>query len=372
MTTLQIEFTEAEFLADHPIAEPLMVNGVHCHGGFDEQGDYVSPRTKHRWPAIDAWEQCRVAQFSTPILDVPLETWPENFPNVEQSTFIIRQGAPEPIISALTRIGTAEGFGGMLRLLPTPDWARCFDEEVAGTAIAHIDYGLFEAHARDESGFGGQAGHDRMWFIARDIAFDHPVTEDQTARMLTRMGINQAAGASAPPVSAKRPMAPRRILPEDIDPTLETAVSRMIGLLLIEISAFHGFRWAEEVLGDRDLVEGDGTAATLVSYIRADETPHVAWLRTALSEMRDRTWLGSGKGSYEGTDMIGRLWERALGDSLLLRRRDNLTFIMGEIEVGLRGRADADDIVEEMLSLGSVVRREDGTVVDSAGTSPAG
>ena len=35
----------------------------------------------------------------------------------------------------------------------------------------------------------------------------------------------------------------------------------MIGLLLIEISAFHGFRWAEAVLGDTELVAGDGEAA---------------------------------------------------------------------------------------------------------------
>ena len=86
----------------------------------------------------------------------------------------------------------------------------------------------------------------------------------------------------------------------------------MIGLLLIEISAFHGFRWAEAVLGDTELVAGDGEAATLVSYIRSDETPHVAWLRTALSEMRDRTWVGTNGRSHAGTDMIGRLWDRAL------------------------------------------------------------
>ena len=48
-----------------------------------------------------------------------------------------------------------------------------------------------------------------------------------------------------------------------------SVVGRMIGLLLIEISAFHGFRWAEAVLGDTDLVAGDGAAATLVSYIRS-------------------------------------------------------------------------------------------------------
>jgi hypothetical protein len=370
MTTGQTHFTEDELLADHAIAEPLVVAGVRCHGGFDDQGRYVSPRTKNRWPAIEAWEEQRRSQFSTPILDVPLDTWPENFPNVAQSKLLIRSGAPEPIISSLTRIGTVEGFGGMLRLLPVPDVHRAFEEDVSGTAIDHIGRGLFEAHARDESGFGGLAGHDRMWFVARDIAFEHPVTEDQTAAMLRRMGIDNRPKSPEETGRLRRLAVEQRVLPDDIDFTLEMMVGRMIGLLLIEISAFHGFQWAEEVLGDRDLVAGDGAAATLVSYIRGDETPHVAWLRTALSEMRDRTWVGSGGRTYSGTDMIARLWDRALRDSLLLRRRDNLQFAMGEITEALSGRVDADDLVEEMLSLGSVVRAADGTLADGPGTTP--
>jgi len=370
MTTAQTQFTEDELLADHAIVEPLVVAGVPCHGGFDDQGCYVSPRTKNRWPAIEAWEEQRRSQFATPILDVPLDTWPENFPNVAQSKLLIRSGAPEPIISSLTRIGTVEGFGGMLRLLPVPDVHRAFDEDVSGTAIDHIGRGLFEAHARDESGYGGLAGHDRMWFVARDIAFEHPVTDDQTAAMLRRMGIDTRPKSPEEVGRQRRLAEEQRVLPDDIDFTLETVVGRMIGLLLIEISAFHGFQWAEEVLGDVDLVAGDGDAATLVSYIRRDETPHVAWLRTALSEMRDRTWVGSGGRRHAGTDMIGRLWDRALRDSLLLRRPDNLQFAMGEITEALSGRADADDLVEELLSLGSVVRAADGTLADSPGTTP--
>ena len=368
MTTAQVEFTEAELLADHTVVEPLFAGGVRCHGGFDDRGHYVSPRTKNRWPAIEAWEAQRHEHFATPILDVPLDTWPENFPNVAQSKLLIRAGAPDVVISSLTRIGTVEGFGGMLRHLPIPDVARGFDEDTAGTAMAHMGRGLFEAHARDESGFGDQAGHDRMWFVARDIAFAHPVSDDQTAIMLARMGIDTRPKGPAELDRLRRAAMQRRILPDDVDFTLEMVVGRMIGLLLIEISAFHGFRWAEEVLGDTDLVAGDGAAATLVSYIRSDETPHVAWLRTALSEMRDRTWLGNDNHRYAGTDMIGRLWDRALRESLLLRRRDNLQSTMREIEVSLSGRNDADDLVEEMLSLGSVVRREDGSLSDPPDT----
>jgi hypothetical protein len=372
MTTLQTEYSEIELLADHDIVEPLMMGGVPCHGGFDAGGEYVSPRTKNRWPAIDAWEQQRMAQFSTPIIDVPLETWPENFPNVEQSKFLLRQGAPGPTISALTRIGTVEGFGGMLRLLRVPDFRRCFVEDISGTAIAHIDRGLFEAHARDEAGFGDRAGHDRMWFVARDIAFEHPVTDDQTSRMLARMGIDTTPKSAAQLEGVRQQAEAHRVLPVDIDFSLEMVVARMIGLLLIEISAFHGFKWAEAVLGDTELVAGDGSAAQLVSYIRTDETPHVAWLRTALSEMRDRTWVGTSGKRHAGSDMIALLWDRALSDSVLLRRRENINFVMREVEDAVAGRPDADDIVAEMLSLGSVVRLDDGTVADPPDTLPVG
>ena len=48
----------------------------------------------------------------------------------------------------------------------------------------------------------------------------------------------------------------------------------------------------------------------------------------------------------------------------MLRRQENLNFFMGEIEHALDGRPDGDDLVEEMLSLGSVVRLDDGTVAD--------
>ena len=100
-----------------------------------------------------------------------------------------------------------------------------------------------------------------------------------------------AAARSTPPPCAAAALA-NRGWPDDVDFDLESLIARMVRLLLIEISAFHTFAWAEELLADPDLVAGDGEGARLVSYIRADETPHVDYLRTALSELRDRTIVG--------------------------------------------------------------------------------
>ena len=123
--TDQLTFTETELLASHDFAEPLdrqrralprrVRRGRHLR---------VAPHAATAGRPSRPGRQQRVEQFATPILDIPLETWPEHFPNVEQSKFLIRNGVTEPIISTLTRIGTVEGFGGMLRLLPiVPDLA---------------------------------------------------------------------------------------------------------------------------------------------------------------------------------------------------------------------------------------------------------
>jgi hypothetical protein len=360
----QLEYTEAELLADHEIAEPLVANGVRCHGGFDSDGAYVSPRTKNRWRAITVWEAEREACFGTPLLDIPLDTWPSSFPNVEQSKYLLREGVPGPTIASLTRIGTVEGFGGMLRLLPVPEFQQLFAEDVRGTATDHIDRGLFEAHARDEAGYGEQAGHKDMWFVARDIAFENPVSEDESEQMMARMGVGGRPRSQGEVAQAQSDAVAARLLPTDVDFRLEVLVSRMIGLLLIEISAFHSFAWAEAVLADDELVAGGGRAAELVRYIRSDETPHVAWLRTALSEMRDRTWVGENGKQHAGTEMVGRLWDRAVEESLHARRQENLAGTWGEIEFALAGRQDAGDVLAEMMSLGTVVRRSDGTFSD--------
>ena len=97
----RVTWTESELLADHEVVEPLVAGGVRCHGGFAADGAYVSPRTKYRVPAIDAWQQSHREQFGTEILDAPIELWPEVFPSVAQTKYLLREGVPRPTISSL-------------------------------------------------------------------------------------------------------------------------------------------------------------------------------------------------------------------------------------------------------------------------------
>jgi hypothetical protein len=343
MGTSQLEFTDAELLADLEVAEPLIAGGVRCHGGFDEDGRYISPRTKYRLPAIEAWGQENCARFSTELIDVPLERWARSFPNVEQARFLIRAGVPEPLMATLTRIGTVEGYGANIRLLKPKDLQRHFVEDIRGTAIDHLGRGLFEAHGRDEAGWDEEAGHRDMWFAARDIAFDQPSADLDIEAMLARMGFGQgrpgADGAA-------------RLLPDDIPVELEMMVSLMVRVLFIEISAFHTFAWAEQWMSDTELVAGNGAAARLVSYIRADESPHVGYLRTVLSEMRDRTWVGSQGRRHAGAEIIGRIWEPLLAQSLGSGREEGRKATLGEVEYWCVQHAGGADILAEFHSVG--------------------
>ena len=365
-STDQVTFDESELLASHQWAEPLVVAGLRCHGGLDDDGTYVSPRTANRVPAIAAWQAQHRRDFGAEPLDLPLDTWPEHYPNLAQARYLIESGVRDPIVATLTRIGTVEGFGGMIRRSPIPDLARVVDEDVRGTALAHLGSGLFEAHARDEAGFDGEGGHEHMWFAARDVAFEHPVTSDQRAVMLERMGIVPPGGGPVDPAALRAAALAARQWPDDVDLDLEVLVTRMVRLLLIEISAFHTFAWAEALLADPDLVAGEGAGARLVSYIRTDETPHVDYLRTALTELRDRTVVGDGGRRHAGADLVGRLWDSALAESVGANRRRMLDTMWGEVRHAVGGRAGGADVVARFDELGTVHRRDDGTWDEAA------
>jgi hypothetical protein len=343
MGTAQLEFTADQLLEDPHYVDPLVVGGTVCHGGFGDDGAYVSPRTRNRVPAIKAWQANHAATFGTDLIQIPLETWPGQFPNVAQARFLINSGVPEPLVATLTRIGTVEGFGAEIRNLHPGDLQSRFDESITGLAIDHLDRGLFEAHARDEAGWGDQAGHRDMWFAARDIAFDSRTEHLDIDAMIERLGFGPNAKGA--------PGTGPRLLPDDIDPLVEIVADVMIRILLIEIQAFHTFAWAEDLLGDPDLVAGDGAAATVVSYIRADETPHVEYLKTALSEMRDLTWVGESGKKYAGSEMIAPLWSAGLERSLGTQREANRKSIHGEIEYWCNKRPNGTDLLAEFHSL---------------------
>ncbi len=145
-----------------------------CHGGFDQDGRYRSPRTLHRNPAVLAWQAQAAAARVTALIDIPEALIPPQFPSVAQAKLLLKAGVREPIVRALTVISILEGFGAIIRDVRVPDLQSFFVEPIDGTALAHLEHGLFEAHARDEAGYKDQGGHKQMWEAARDLALENP------------------------------------------------------------------------------------------------------------------------------------------------------------------------------------------------------
>jgi hypothetical protein len=298
-------------------AEPLIANGVRCHGGFDADGRYRSPRTLHRGPAIAAW-QARLARESAPLVALDRALMPPQYPNVAQAKLLLRNGVRDPIVRTLTTIAIVEGFGAIIRDVAVPDLAAVVVEPVDGTSLAHLRHGLFEAHARDESGWRDEGGHKQMWEAARDLAFERPkVPGDVLMRMMGRGGRAQRG---------------ERPIPE-LDETAERWIVMMAQVMVVEVFAEGTFQWGIDVLSDPEVSAAPKEAGDMVRYVRSDESPHVEYLRTALSELRARTLRTVDGRTMAGKTIVDRVLHRMLENLIKTRprqQRDDLRTTLAE------------------------------------------
>lgn len=285
-------FTREELLSTDPQLAPLIAGGVRCHGGFDADGSYRSPRTLHRAPAVRAWQE-RLALEGHELVTIPEALIPPQYPSVAQAKLLLTEGVTEPIVRALTLIAIVEGFGAIIRDVPVPALSSHVREPIDGTALAHLG-ALFEAHARDEAGHKDEGGHKQMWEAARDLALDNPkVPGDILLRMMGRR--------------ATRKKAEKPRLHPALDPAFERMLATMTNVLVIEVFAAQTFDWGERLLSDEEVSAAPRAAGAMVAHIRADEAPHVEYLRTALSEIRARTLR-----TVEGGEIAGRIVVDAL------------------------------------------------------------
>jgi hypothetical protein len=320
-------FSAEELLANVPVTEPLIVRGVRCHGGFDIDGGYYSPRTLWRVPAVQAWQRQHLASSPLPLVEIPEEVIPPHSIGAAQAKFLIREGVREPIIRILTEIAIVEGFGAMIRELPVPPLKSFVRQEVSGTALEHLTRGLFEAHARDEAGWEQEGGHRQMWEAARDAAFSNPVISPE---IFTG-------------VMARRGQEPAPLFPA-LGPQVERLVRFMVNVLAIEVFARSTFAWAEEVLSDPAVSDAPKEATDLVRFIRSDEGPHVEYLRTALSEITARTLYGADGSEYSGREVVAALMDRTLRAMIGQRQTERIRQLHDMIR-GTANRPDVEDLI---------------------------
>jgi len=323
----RLSFSAEELLANVPVKEPLIVKGIRCHGGFDADGNYHSPRTLWRVPAVEAWQKQHLATSPLPLVEIPEDAIPPHALGVEQARFLVHEGVREPIIRLLSEIAIIEGFGAMIRELPVPPLKSFIREDVTGTAIEHLSRGLFEAHARDEAGWEQEGGHRQMWDAARDAAFSNPTISPEVYQGLM----------------ARRGQEPPAMFPE-LGAPVERLVRFMVNVLAIEVFARSTFAWAEELLSDPSVSDAPKAAADLVRYIRSDEAPHVEYLRTALSEIAARTLFTSEGKDIAGKHVVDSLMNRALKVMTHQRQNERVAQLHDVIR-RTANRKDVEDLI---------------------------
>lgn len=290
-------WTRAELEAEHDYATPHVECGLKLHGGFDEHGNYLSPRTRHRWDAVNAWMQAlrdegaEIVEATTALLTEP------NYPTVEQELFLLKHGIEQPLWDSLTITGLIEARGRALADLVAPDFQEIIVEDISETALGHMNKGLLTAHGWDEGGMPGTdvGGHDVMWFAVRDLVFG----KDKFA-------------IPEPPASIGRPKDAREM--PAIGPEYEGVIAFLMNLLMIEVRAERTFDFYEKVIGSdevfRDLQKEATHAVELVNRIRQDESVHVAWLRTAISEFRHFTIKTLDGKQVKGALIVDPVWKK--------------------------------------------------------------
>ncbi len=311
---------------------------MRCHGGFDQDGVYRSPRIRHRGPAILAW-QARLAREGADLLEVPRALMPPQYPNLAQASFLLREGVRDPIVRALTIISIVEGFGAIIRDVEVPDLDALVREPLAGTALAHLRGALFEAHARDESGYREEGGHKQMWEAARDLAFEKPrIPGDVLMRMMGR---------------GRRDQKRERLFPQ-IDETLEALVATMVQVLVVEVFAMGTFAWGEALLSDPEVSAAPQEAADLVRFIRSDESPHVEYLRTALSELRARSLHTVDGRGIAGRSVVDGILHRVLRTITSERPKQQREDVRRDLAAALATAGRPAGLIEEFDRLDTV------------------
>jgi hypothetical protein len=291
----KLVYSEAELFAEHPYARPQIEAGDRLHGGFDAAGAYLSPRTLNRWPAVRAW-QAALQERGQPLIDATTRLLQRGaYPSFEQQKMLLDLGLGETLWNSLTVAGVIEARGLRLAEFEPPSLQDIVVEDISATCTGHLGKGLLKAHGYDEGGRPewGEGGHDVMWFAVRDLLFG------KDAYPLPQI-----------PESIARPEL-GRLMPQ-IPLAHEQLILMLMNVLMIEIRAEAFFAFNIRVMRSPDLFRDRRAAAEhaadLVERIRADEAIHVAYLQTAVSEMRSFTYRAENGRTIPGKAFIDPIW----------------------------------------------------------------
>lgn len=335
----QLVYSTEELMAESPYASEQIIAGEKMHGGFDEAGDYISPRTLYRWPAVRAWQAAHETKGGK-LLDATTELLSkDNYPTHAQQKFLLKNGLGQVFWNGLTITGIFEGRGRFICEANLPDFQDIVVEDISDLAIGHAHKGLLYAHGADEGGEPGATigAHDAMWYALRDLAFGkdaYPIPEPEGA--LARPGEDE-------------PLFPK------VDEGYAGILGLLLNLLMIEIRAESFFTHCCELLGDPELFtdrrkEAD-EASEIVERIRADELIHVVGLRVLLSELRELTFKTKDGGTMPGSELIDGPFAVMVDWHTNLRQQGDRERTQAELHALIRGLDDGERLVQEFDAL---------------------
>lgn len=332
----KLVYTRDEILADHPYAKPHVEAGYRLHGGFDADGNYISPRTLNRWPAIRTWSEALKARGSD-LVDASRQLNARgSFPNVAQQSLLLEQGFGQTLWDSLSVTGVIEARGRMLADAEAPDFQSFVEDDISQTATAHLNKGLLRAHGLDEGGDGTLGGHDAMWFAVRDMLFG-----------------KHAFPHAEVPESLARPETGR--LMAQIPPEHERWILLLMNVLMIEVRAEKFFNFCTAVMRDpRNFTDRRDVAlhaADLVDRIRQDEAPHVGYLTAAVSELRSFTFKATEGRRVMGATFIDPVWRGMVHWHSATNADWDRAQARKEFEAMFHARADGDMLLRRFQDL---------------------
>lgn len=334
----KLVYSKQEIEAEHDYHTLHVECGLKLHGGFDADDHYISPRTRHRWDAINHWHK-QLEDRGVPIVEASVALLTEqNFPNVPQQILLLKHGVEQSFWDSLTITGLIEARGKALAELQAPDFQSVIVEDISTTALAHMNKGLLTSHGWDEGGIpdSGIGGHDTMWFVARDLVFGKgkfPIPE---------------APAS---IGREKPGREMLALPAEH----EMLISFLMNLLMIEVRAERAFDFYERVIESPetfvDKPKEAAHAVELINRIRLDESVHVAWLRAAISEFRSFTIKTVGGDEIPGAEILDPVWEKMVHWHAVEMHEKQRPLNIAEMKETVLALKDGQSLLEQFEAL---------------------
>jgi hypothetical protein len=335
----QLTFSEDELMESVEYAEPQIEAGHRLHGGFDESGTYIPPRTKYRAPAFEAWQHQLEARGGELMAADSSLLAGVRFPSIPQQKLLLLEGLGQSFWNTLTITGRIEAKGRMLAEITFPNFQDVIVEDISEMALGHLGKGLLKAHGIDEGGEPdkGIGGHDTMWFALRDLAFGE--TGFSEPDIPDNIGRAEEDQKTIPPISMPH----------------ASTIYFLLNLLLIEFRAERGFASTEQLLRDSDLFtdrrEDAEHAAKIVDRIRCDEEVHVHSLRLYLGEIRSLTFKTTDGDTISGREIVDPFWAEishwaTVDQPKLVAEEQRKLF-----EKRIRGHADGDRILNTFNEL---------------------